>query len=204
MNGVARHLNSQPEVQPWSLRCTTTDESSPRSHTDSDSQQQRQSRRREKNRRKTECASSSDESTGSSVAGGHSNLFRTKRTLAHASDRKLTNTTYLRRMHMSKEDAMELFPRVHETIEHVFEKERVSLGSMKIATNVVIQDDKGRRWPIVLECLRTAGQRHVRINKGWAALCSANSLSVGKCVRFERWVEVSRAGKEDIVTVKKL
>lgn len=203
--------NTQFSTLQWRSKYNTTDGESPSSpsrRTDVlDSPQQRHPRPPAEET----CSpslSAPDESSGSTLAHkNRSNLFPTKRTLAHVSFRTLTNATYLRRMHLSKEDAIGLFPKMRESIEHVFPtdmKRRASLGSMKIPTTVFIQDDKGRRWPIVLECLRTAGQRHIRINQGWAAVCSANSLSVGKCVRFERWEEASQAVKEAVVTVTML
>ena len=115
--------------------------------------------------------------------------FRSKIPL-HSSVRKLTNTTYLRRMHLSKEDAVALFPEVESSLEIVFSTKvsrREYSAPFKNGTCVFIHDVEGRRWPVVIECLRTAGQRHVRFNKGWAELCSANGLSIGKRVRLARW-----------------
>ena len=120
--------------------------------------------------------------------------FRFRGKLLHVSVRKLTNATYLRRMHLSREDAAELFPDVKSALELVYKTKmtrRESLAPFKKGTCVYIHDIEGRRWPVVLECLRTAGQRHVRFNKGWAEVCSANRISVGMCVRLARWKEES-------------
>ena len=95
-------------------------------------------------------------------------------------------------MHLSREDAAELFPDVKSALELVYKTKmtrRESLAPFKKGTCVYIHDIEGRRWPVVLECLRTAGQRHVRFNKGWAEVCSANRISVGMCVRLARWKE---------------
>ena len=105
---------------------------------------------------------------------------------------------------MSKNDAVGLFPASRQTIEHFFSteaKRRDTLGTIKISTTLFVQDNKRRRWPIVLECLRTAGQRHVRLNKGWAAMCIANDLSVGKRVLFERWELGSNKQGDSVVTL---
>ena len=116
------------------------------------------------------------------------------RVILHSSVRKLTNSTYLRRMHLSKKDALGLFPEVNCSLEFIFRTNvtrRESSTPMKKGLLVYIHDIKGRRWPVVVECLRTAGQRHVRFNKGWAEVCSANRISVGMCVRLARWKEES-------------
>jgi len=112
------------------------------------------------------------------------------RVILHSSVRKLTNSTYLRRMHLSKQDALGLFPEVKCSLEFIFRANvtrRESSTPLKKGTLVYIYDTKGRRWPVVVECLRTAGQRHVRFNKGWAEMCSANRLSIGSSVRLARW-----------------
>ena len=62
-----------------------------------------------------------------------------------------------------------------------------SSAPFKKGTCVYMHATKGRRWPIVLEYSRTAGQRHVRFNRGWAEVCSANAPSIGKSVRLDRW-----------------
>ncbi len=124
-------------------------------------------------------------------------------TLAFSSVRALSNTTYLRRMHLSKNDAVALFPEIKKTIELVFSsdaKRYTSPGHFKTGIAVSLYDRKGRRWPVVLECLRTAGQRHVRLNKGWIQMCSANGIAVGKRVRLARWEQVSSSRKA-LVTV---
>lgn len=118
---------------------------------------------------------------------------------------RLTNTTYLRRIHLSRKDAVGLFPEVQRNMQSVFTKEtkpRALLNNFKLGTSITIQDVKGRRWPVVLECLRTAGQRHIRFNNGWAEMCSTNGLSVGKCVRLDRWEQTSSSSpQETLVTL---
>ena len=124
-------------------------------------------------------------------------------TLAYSSVRLLSNTTYLRRMHLSREDAIALFPEIKKTIESAFKtgvKRHASSGRFKTGIDVSLQDKQGRHWPVVLEVLRTAGQRHVRLNKGWAEMSIANGLAVGKCIRFARWEQASPS-KEALVTV---
>lgn len=111
---------------------------------------------------------------------------------AVSSARKLTNATYLRRMHMSREDAEGLFPEVKPCVDFLYRTKmtrRESSASFNTGTCVYIHDMKGRRWAVVLECLRTAGQRHVRLNKGWAEVCSSNGLSIGWSIRLARWKE---------------
>lgn len=116
------------------------------------------------------------------------------KTLFHSSVRKLTNATYLRRMHLSREDAAGLFPEVKSSLDFVYRTKmtrREHSAPFKKGTRVHIYDAEGRRWPVVLECLRTAGQRHVRFNEGWAELCSASGLSIGKSFRLARWKQGS-------------
>ena len=118
--------------------------------------------------------------------------FLIKATVSYSAVRAITNTTYLRRMHLSREDAIGLFPEVHRSLQCVFSKRtkrRVSTRLFKIGIAACIQDAAGRRWPVKIECLRTAGQRHVRFNSGWAEMCTANGLAVGKCIRLDRWQE---------------
>ena len=122
----------------------------------------------------------------------------------HSSARRLTNTTYLRRMHLNKEDALGLFPEVENSLEFVFSTKmsrREYSAPFKNGTCVSIHDVEGRRWPVVVECLRTAGQRHVRFNKGWAELCSANGLSIGKRIRLARWKLGSSSSSGTFVTL---
>ena len=91
---------------------------------------------------------------------------------------------------MSREDALGLFPEAKHSLGLVFKprtKRRASSRNIMIGTSVRIRDPQGRCWPVVLECLRTAGQRHVRLNKGWAEMCVANGLSVGVIIRLARW-----------------
>jgi len=112
------------------------------------------------------------------------------RVILYGCVRTLTNTTYVRRMHMSREDALGLFPEAKHSLGLVFKprtKRRASSRNIMIGTSVRIRDPQGRCWPVVLECLRTAGQRHVRLNKGWAEMCVANGLSVGVIIRLARW-----------------
>ena len=112
------------------------------------------------------------------------------RVILYGCVRTLTNTTYVRRMHMSREDALGLFPEAKHSLGLVFKprtKRRASSRNIMIGTSVRIRDHQGRCWPVVLECLRTAGQRHVRLNKGWAEMCVANGLSVGVIIRLARW-----------------
>lgn len=123
--------------------------------------------------------------------------------LAHSSVRVLSNTTYLRRMHLSREDAIAFFPEIKKTIESAFKaglKRHDSSGRFKTGIDVSLQDEQGRRWPIVLEVLRTAGQRHVRLNKGWAQMSIVNGFAVGKCIRLARWEQASPS-KDALVTV---
>ena len=130
-------------------------------------------------------------------------LFLSKQIL-HSSVRRITNTTYLRRMHLSRDDAAGLFPELESVLNSVFMKgtsrHEYSL-SMKRSICVYIHDAEGRRWPVVLECLRTAGQRHVRLNKGWAEMGIANEVSIGKCFRLARWIEGSSSLYSAIVTL---
>jgi hypothetical protein len=122
------------------------------------------------------------------------NLIVEKGTLSYSSVRKLTNTTYLRRINLSREDAVKLFPKIKSSVEFVCAsdaQQRDPSRHFKIGIVVNIRDAEGRRWPVVLECLRAAGQRHVRLNKGWAAMCRGNGVSVGKCIRLDLWVQDS-------------
>jgi hypothetical protein len=123
--------------------------------------------------------------------------------LAHASVRVLSNTTYLRRMHLSREDAIAFFPEIKKSIESAFKAgltRHASPGRFKTGIDVSLHDEQGRRWPVVLEVLRTAGQRHVRLNKGWAQMSIANGFAIGKCIRLARWEQASPS-KEALVTV---
>ena len=125
--------------------------------------------------------------------------------ILHSSVRKITNATYLRRMHLSRDDAAGLFPEFESILNIVFTMKGTSRREysppIKKGTCVYIQDVEERRWPVVLECLRTAGQRHVRFNKGWAEMCSANGVSIGKCFRLARWKQGPSSSQSAIVTL---
>jgi hypothetical protein len=43
-------------------------------------------------------------------------------------------------------------------------KQNVSPGHINADIDISLQDGGGRRWPIVLEFVRAAGQRHVWLN----------------------------------------
>lgn len=121
--------------------------------------------------------------------------------LSYSSVRKVSSTTYLRRMHLSRDDAAAFFPESKETMEFIFATDMTrsfSPEQLKVQISVSLHDGEGRRWPVVLECLRSAGQRHVRLNKGWAELCSANGISVGKRIRLALW---EQASSDALVTV---
>jgi hypothetical protein len=113
-----------------------------------------------------------------------------ERIISYTSVRRLSNTTYMRRMHLSKKEAINLFPEVQGNIETIFrigERQRDKPGPFKMSVPVSLHDDEGRQWPVVLECQLTAGQRHVRLVKGWTELCSVKGFSVGKRIRLDRW-----------------
>ena len=134
--------------------------------------------------------------TAAETSRAFDEIFRS-RVVLHSYVRKITNATYLRRMHLSREDAVGLFPEVKGSVEFVSMNKmtrREYSTPLKNGTLVCINDINGKRWPVVLECLRTAGQRHIRFNKGWAKMCSANGLSIGKCVRLARWKHGSSSG----------
>ena len=124
--------------------------------------------------------------------------------ILHSSVRKITNPTYLRRMNLSRDDAAGLFPEFGSILNSVFMRSmsrREYWPPMKKGACVYVHDAEGRRWPVVLECLRTAGQRHVRFSKGWAEMCSANGVSLGKCFRLARWRKGSSSSHSAIVTL---
>lgn len=118
----------------------------------------------------------------------------TRGILSHSAFRDLTNTTYLRKVSLSREDAIRLFPEFKSSVDYVFDTDtsrHAPSGNFKVETSVDIQDARGERWTVVLECLRGAGQRHIRLNRGWAEMCRANDLSVGGRFRLDRWVQSS-------------
>ena len=141
-----------------------------------------------------------------------SDSLSVKGIISHSSVRSLTNATYLRRLNLSREDAFHLFPQARRTLEPAFEKDsrRVDSPSRKVckrSSTVGVQGPEGKQWQIVLECLFTSGQRHVRLTNGWDKMCSANGVSVGNSVRLDRWEQApsssssSAASREAIVTV---
>lgn len=130
--------------------------------------------------------------------------------LSYSTVRTLTNKTYVRRLQLSREDTVRLFPKVQGVLQFAFTKDMKHSSSFpyKRDISVLIQDAKGRKWPIVLECLRAAGQRHIRLNRGWPDMCRANGLSFGKQFRLDRWVSVPSSSStlrhDDIVTLSPL
>jgi len=135
--------------------------------------------------------------------GSHKAASVSNAIISYSSVRKLSSTTYLRRMHLSREDAVAFFPESKETMELIFATDMtrcISPEHFKVKIHVSLYDSEGKRWPVVLECLRSAGQRHVRLNKGWAEACRAIGLSVGKRIRLARWEQAS-SSKDAFVTV---
>ena len=143
-----------------------------------------------------------------------SDSFAVRGIISHSSVRSLTNATYLRRLNLSREDAFQLFPQARRTLEPAFAQgsEQVDSSSRKVckrSSTIGIQGPEGKQWQIVLECLFTSGQRHVRLTKGWDELCNANGVSVGNTVRLDRWEPTSSpssssssaASRKAIVTV---
>jgi len=121
--------------------------------------------------------------------------------LSYSTVRKVSSPTYCRRMHLSRGDAAAFFPESKEMMEVIFATDMTRCASpeqLKVEISVSLHDGEGRRWPVVLECLRSAGQRHVRLNKGWAEVCSANGISVGMRIRLALW---KRASSDALVTV---
>lgn len=129
--------------------------------------------------------------------------------LSFSSVRKISSTTYLRRLQLSRGEAAALFPASKEMMEFIFATDTTRCASpeqLKVETCVSLQDGEGRLWPAVLECLRSGGQRHVRLNKGWSEMCRANGISVGKRIRLALWEQVSSSSgtlvrKTVIVTI---
>jgi len=122
--------------------------------------------------------------------------------ISQSAFRGITNTTYLRKMPLSRDDAVRLFPEFKSSVDYVFSSsvnKHGSSGNFQVETSVSIQDAEGRCWSVALECLRTAAQRHIRLNRGWSEVCRANGLSVGKRFRLERWVKLS--SKDAVVTL---
>ena len=151
------------------------------------------------------CVDSSSfaEKPGNNASRALKELFLSAKYL-HSSVRKITNPTYLRRMNLSRDDAAGLFPEFGSILNSVFMRSmsrREYWPPMKKGACVYVHDAEGRRWPVVLECLRTAGQRHVRFSKGWAEMCSANGVSLGKCFRLARWRKGSSSSHSAIVTL---
>ena len=125
------------------------------------------------------------------------------RIISYTSVRRLSSMTYMRKMHLSKKDAVNLFPELQSSIEALFrigEKQRDKLGPFKMSVPVSLHDDEGRQWPVVLEGQLTAGQRHVRLINGWAKMCSVKGFSVGKRIRLDRW-EQRTSSRGSFVTV---
>ena len=126
-------------------------------------------------------------------------------TPAYSSYRTLTSSAYVRRLQLSRCDAAGLFPEVRKTMDHVFAKTSKKRGTaseyFKAGIDVYVQDAHGRRWPVVLEMLRTARQRHVRLSRGWTEVCRANGICVSTSVRFDRWEGGCSSSHEPLVTV---
>jgi len=135
------------------------------------------------------CAPRTVEATSDGISS-HRDTSLSDKVLSYSTLRKFTNTTYLRRMHLSREDAQGLLPKVQGILKFAFAKDLPSFP-FKRGVPVLIRDTKGRQWSVVLECLRAAGQRHVRLNRGWSEMCRANGLSFGKEFRLDRWVRSS-------------
>jgi len=121
--------------------------------------------------------------------------------LASASICKLSSTTSLRRLHLSRDDAVGLFPEIKKTMDFIYVTDtKKHTAQFKVDMSVSLQDEEGRHWSVVMECLRSAGQRHTRLNKGWSAMCRANKISVGNRIRLARWEQVSSSSAA-VVTV---
>jgi B3 DNA binding domain len=95
--------------------------------------------------------------------------------------RVITNTTYLRRLYLSPEQAFCLMPSIKSSFIPVTLSRRVrALRKQKVATcNIKLVSSDGRKWTTVFECfVSTNGQLHCHFVAGWSLFCQANSVAV--------------------------
>ena len=106
-------------------------------------------------------------------------------------ERTLSNTTYLRRLHIKFQDAQRLF--FGSAISpSLFQNETGAMRYLPdktiLRTEVLLLDARGKIWMMQYECVLRHGQRHSRIKGGWNRMCQCNNLTVGDKIRFQRLV----------------
>ena len=112
--------------------------------------------------------------------------------------RKITNRTYLRKMHVPV--AMDKLLQVccackgcveesapcgikklfaQSVQEPLFLSARYKKNHLEQNCVLYVKDDEERLWPVTYEVRVSSGQRHRRFTNGWAALCRGNGFGAG-------------------------
>lgn len=102
--------------------------------------------------------------------------------------RTISNDTYLRRVYLSPEQALCLFPGLQpfSATATMARQVRASLRSKVTTQDVVLVTRDGRRWSSVFECVvSTNGQLHCRLVNGWSQFCKDNGVAVHDSVVLE-------------------
>jgi hypothetical protein len=139
-----------------------------------------------------------------SSTGNHFGGLKVGNTIAHSVRRKVTNKTYLRRLHFSVADAVSLFPAVGNSVRLVHTMTRGKRSSSKVfkfrlTHEVSLHDASEREWRATFECVSTGGQVHCRVAHGWSQFCQANNIHVGSGIRVQR-LENGENGRRVVVT----
>ena len=113
--------------------------------------------------------------------------------------RKISNRAYLRKMHVPAAMGKQIKARcackgcgaefaagaMNKVSNQTSIQEPLSLSARYTSNHVaqrcvlLVEDDKGRSWPVTFEVRVSSGQRHRRLTNGWAALCKCNGFSTG-------------------------
>lgn len=104
--------------------------------------------------------------------------------------RCITNATYLRRLHLSPQQAAWLVPDLSTQLLHVASlrrRHRTRANFTGLRQDVTLVDADGRPWSATLECSPTCGgQLHCRLVSGWSHFCDDHCVCVFDTVVLDR------------------
>lgn len=104
--------------------------------------------------------------------------------------RPLSNDTYLRRLHLSPEQAISLLPCLAPTVLPLATstERRARLNFRGVNVRFKLVNESGRQWNAVCECVLSSDKKqlHCRFGGGWRQFCGDNGVCVHSTVILER------------------
>ena len=104
--------------------------------------------------------------------------------------RPLSNETYLRRLHLSPEQAISLLPCLASSVLPVATSTEVRAKTKyyDVRLEISLVNSSGQQWRAVCECVLSSKKKqlHCRLGEGWAQFCRDNGAAVHDVARMER------------------